>query len=316
VPTATTAPVSGVIKKVCFITDHEPDSGFNQIAWNGVQAAVAQYGGEAAYLVASEPEAFEKTVSQFLPSGCDLIMTLGFLHGDAAAAAAKANPRQKFQMLDAAYDPPIGNVWAQVYATDQGAFLAGYLAASVTKTGKVGTFGGFRFPSVEAFMDGFALGVAYHNQKNGTEVKVIGWDVASREGYFTDDFGSFELGMEMGDRLLNEGADVIFPVAGFTGQGAAEAVRARGNAYVIGVDNDWAADFPDYAKITLTSVEKRLNLSVIAAVQAIAEGMFEGGTYIGTVANGEVGLSPFYDLDKLVSEKVKADLIQVKYRII
>jgi basic membrane protein A len=78
---------------------------------------------------------------------CDLILTVGYLLGPATAGAAQAHPEQKFEILDFAYDPVLPNVWAQVYSTDQAAFMAGYVAASVTKTGKVGTFGGVSIPT-------------------------------------------------------------------------------------------------------------------------------------------------------------------------
>ena len=91
--------------------------------------------------------------------GCDIIITVGFLLGDGTKAAAEKNPEQKFSIVDYAYDPTIPNVLGQVFTTDQAGFLAGYLAAGVTKTGKVGTFGGIQIPTVTVFMDGYALGV-------------------------------------------------------------------------------------------------------------------------------------------------------------
>ena len=76
--------------------------------------------------------------------------------------AAENNPDKKFMMMDFVYDPPLKNIWNQVYATDQAAFLAGYAAASVTKTGKVGVFGGVDIPQVTGFMDGFASFLLKH----------------------------------------------------------------------------------------------------------------------------------------------------------
>ena len=333
--TPTTAPTSalataepsavGAIQKVCYVAEHEPVIGsIIEATWNGLQSGAAQYEAEASYVPVGQagdslpqPEVINQKITDFVSANCDLIVTAGFNSGDATAAAAKANPRQKFQILDFAYDSPIDNVWAHVYAADQGAFLAGYVAASVSKTGTVGTFGAFQFPTIETFMDGFALGVAYYNEKNGTDVQVLGWDVASRTGYFTNDFSSKDKGVDMGNQLLTEGADIIFPVAGpAVGIGAAEAVLAHGNAYFIGVDTDWVISYPEYASITLTSVEKRYGLSVISAIKAAADDAFAGGTHIGTIANGEIGLASFHELDALVSAKVKTDLIQIKTDII
>jgi basic membrane protein A len=92
-----------------------------------------------------------------------------------AVQAAASKSAQKFFVIDWS-TIPFDNVWNQFYATDQPAFLAGYLAAAATKTGKVATFGGIQYPVVTIYMDGFALGVEYYNQKHGTRVEVLGWE--------------------------------------------------------------------------------------------------------------------------------------------
>ncbi len=325
-PSATTsaAAPSGQLQKVCFVSVFEPTGGtMDDLTWQGIQSAVAPYGARATYVVATRPgenspelHVLEQKINGFISASCDLIVTSGFSVGDTTAALAKANPRQRFLILDFAYDPPIENVSAYLYATDQGAFLAGYVAAAVSRTGKVGTFGGFQFPTVESYMDGFALGVAHYNAKHGTRHETIGWNVATRTGYFANEFSLKSAGEAMGRRLLSEGADVIFPVAGFAGVGAADAVREHGNAYIVGVDTDWAESYPEHASLVLTSVEKRFNLSAISAITALAEGRHDGGTHVGTVANGEVGIAPFHQLHGLVSLQVEEEVGQLKTDII
>lgn len=315
---APTLPISGPINKLCLVTGGSvTDKGFNEKAWKGLQAAAAQYGAQMTYLEPGQDDNYqEKNINTFLQSDCDLIVAVGFPFGDAVKAAAPSNPDQKFLILDFNYDLTMPNVWAQQYAADEASFLAGYAAASVSKTGKVGIFGGANIPPVTDFMSGFALGIDYYNDRNGTKVELIGWDVRSQTGLFTKDFTSTDLGRTAGNGLLDQGADVLFPVAAVTGQGAADAVLARKNAYLIGVDNDWVVELPQYASITLTSVEKRLDLSVLSAVRAIAEGNYEGGNYVGTLENGEIGISAFHSLDGLISDKVKADLEQIKIDIV
>jgi basic membrane protein A len=154
--------------------------------------------------------------------------------------------------------------------------------------------------------------VDHYRQRHGTRHQVLGWDVARRKGYFTNEFSLTDAGAKMGRRLLAEGADVIFPVAGSAGLGAADAVGAHGNAYVIGVDTDWADSYPERASVILTSVEKRFHLSAISAIGALVEGKYKGGTHVGTIANGEIGLAPYHRLDSHVSEQVRSDLGQVK----
>jgi basic membrane protein A len=116
----------------------------------------------------------------------------------------------------------------------------------------------------------------------------------------------------MARQLLEEGADIILPVAGKSvGWGAGAEVQAHGNAWLIGVDNDWAKFAPEFADITLTSIEKRFDVSIVQASKAIVMGTFSGGIHIGTLEMGEVGISPFYNFDAFISDQVKADLEQI-----
>ena len=316
-PPPPTAPPA-MAGKVCQVTDVGgiDDKSFNQTAWKGAQDAGEALSWEAVYLESQQQTDYEKSINEFLGSDCSLIVTVGFLLGDATQAAAAANPDQKFQILDFAYDPVIPNVWGQVYATDQGAFLAGYVAAAVTKTGKVGTFGGINIPPVTDFMVGFENGVKYYNEQHGTNVEVLGWSTAANDGLFTGNFESTDDGRRMGETLMDEGADIIMPVAGPVGLGTAAAVQERGGAYLIGVDTDWTVSAPEYADIVLTSVEKRLDLSVLSAAKTVAAGIFAGSTQLATLANGQIGISPFHSLDSMVPDQVKADLEQITADII
>jgi basic membrane protein A and related proteins len=117
--------------------------------------------------------------------------------------------------------------------------------------------------------------------------------------------------------LLAQGVDIVLPVAGTdVGAGALYAVKAHGSAYVIGVDTDWAVTNPEYADVILTSVVKNFDVSIVQSVKAIQAGTFAGGVHVGTLETDEVGLAPFYKLDSLFSDKVKADLEQVRENII
>jgi basic membrane protein A len=100
------------------------------------------------------------------------------------------------------------------------------------------------------------------------------------------------------------------------GSGALFAVKSHGSAYTIGVDTDWAVSEPTYADIILTSVMKNFDVSVIRAVKAIEDGTFSGGVHMGTLETGEVGLAPFHEFDSLISDEVKAELGQIKEKII
>lgn len=303
---------------ICQVTDTGgiDDRSFNATAWKGVQDAMDQLGVQGKYLESQQQTDYERNINAFIEEGCNLIITVGFLLGDATAAAAEANPDQKFSIVDFAYDPPIDNVLAQVFNTQEAAFLAGYVAAGTTQTGKVGTFGGLNIPTVTVFMDGYALGVDYYNQQNGTNVEVLGWDPATQEGLFAGNFESTDDGRALGESLMDEGADIIMPVAGPVGLGTAAAAQERGGVYIVGVDADWYVVNPEYGPIVLTSVLKNMDVTTFNAIQSVVDGNFEGGVTVGTLENGGVGLAPFHDLESTVPDDVKAALEDIQAGII
>ncbi|MBN2548271.1 MAG: BMP family ABC transporter substrate-binding protein [Anaerolineales bacterium] len=302
----------------CEVTDAGgiDDKSFNATAWKGIEDAMKSLDIDGKYLESQQQTDYEKNINAFIDEDCGIIVTVGFLLGDATQAAAIANPDQKFSIVDYAYDPTIPNVLGQVYNTDEAAFLAGYVSAGVTKTGAVGTFGGIQIPTVTVFMDGFAMGVKAYNEKHGTTVKVLGWDPVAQTGLFTGNFESTDDGRKMGETLIDEGADIIMPVAGPVGLGTAAVAKERGNVYIVGVDNDWAIVNSNYADIVLTSVMKFMDVTTLDAIKAAKEGTFAGGVTVGTLANGGVGLADFHDLDSMVSAELKAELEAIKADII
>jgi basic membrane protein A len=310
-------PASGGV--VCLVADVGGlnDQSFNQTAFAGVKAAKDTYGWD---WLASESQTsadYAPNLQRYVSQGtCNLIVAVGFNLSDATATAADQAPTQKFQILDGVIDPARKNVWAQLYATDQGAFLAGYVAAGTSARATVATFGGVQIPSVTSYMNGFALGVAYYNQKNGKAVKLLGWDVTTQSGRFTGDFVDQQAGRTIGQDLLSQGADVIFPVAGPVGLGTADAIVAHGSGYLIGVDTDWTVSAPTYTSITLTSVVKKLDKSVLTAIGAIVNGTFKGGSNTSVLASGEVDIAPFHALDAVVPAQVKVDLADIRAGII
>lgn len=278
----------------CQVTDTGgiDDKSFNATAWKGVEDAIAAGGVEGKYLESQEQSDYETNINAFIDEGCDLIITVGFLLGDATAAAAEANPEQQFGIIDFAYDPAIPNVTGHVFATDQAAFLAGYVAAATTQTGVVGTFGGLQIPTVTVFMDGFYYGVEYYNEQNGTEVQVLGWDPAAQTGLFAGNFESTDDGRNLGQTLMDQGADIIMPVAGPVGLGTAAAAQEAGNAWIIGVDSDWTQTAAEYADIVLTSVLKKMDSTVLAQIETMMAGGESGTLIVGTLESGGVGIVP------------------------
>ena len=309
--------------KACEVTDvgGVDDKGFNQKAYKGVTDAADQLGVEAAVLESQAETDYAPNIQAFVDQGCNVIVTVGFLLGDATKEAANANPTIPFTIVDYAYadgDITANNVLGQVFNTDEAAFLAGYLAAGTTKTGKVGTFGGVNIPPVTIFMDGFYYGVQKYNADNGTKVEVLGWDPKTQKGLFTENFEKLDDGRTFAQNLVDEGADIVMPVAGPVGLGSAALATELGTdkLMIIGVDSDqYESDTANQA-VYLTSVLKNMDVTTFNAIKAVADGTFEGGVTVGTLANGGVGLAPYHDMDSMVSPELKEQMTALQAGII
>ena len=311
----------------CMVTDTGGinDRSFNASSWAGMQAAAAANSSiKVPYLQSKQPSDYVSNINTFLGDKCNIIVTVGFLMASATEAAAKANPSQKFAIVDCSYASECltgtkeSNIDQLVFNTVQDGFLGGYLAAGLTKTGKVATFGGEDFGTVTIYMDGFWDGVQYYNSKHGTKVQVLGWNEQTQKGSFTGDFTNLTKGQTLTQTFITEGADIIFPVAGAVGQGSATAVKDADNAAgsqkvnMFWVDTDGCVSAPTYCKYFITSVTKGIVPAVKTAVLSAAGGTFAGGTYIGTLANGGAVLSPFHDFASTIPAALQAELKQVQ----
>jgi basic membrane protein A and related proteins len=307
----------------CQVTDTGgiDDRSFNATAWKGMQDAKQKLGIQIKVLESDSQNDFAPNLRAFVQQKCGLIITVGFLLGDATKASAKQNPNQKYAIVDFAYEPkdvPNNNVLGLTFSTDQAAFLAGYTAAAVSKSHKLGTFGGINIPTVTIFMDGFWAGVQYYNKQKNASVQLLGWNPAKpKAGLFTGDFTNQDNGKRVTETLLGEGADIILPVAGPVGLGAAAAVKAAGgDNRMVWVDTDGCVSAAQYCGLFLTSVMKNMDVAVETAIKDTLDGKFKGGTYVGTLANNGVGIAPFHELDSQVPQTVKDELNTIKQGII
>jgi basic membrane protein A len=322
--TGETAGLPGEGLTGCMVTDVGgiDDKSFNATAYAGLDQAATELGVESSFLESQTADDYAPNIQAFVDQGCDLIVTVGFLLGDATAAAAEANPDQKFAIVDvdffdsdAGEDVTFDNVKELTFATDQAAFLAGYLAAGMTESGTVGTFGGINIPPVTIFMNGFAAGIAKYNQDNGTDVQLLGWDPAAQDGTFTGDFENQDNGRNVTQDLIDEGADIILPVAGPVGLGAAAAAEEAG-AKMIWVDTDGCVSAAEYCPLFLTSIMKNMNTAVFDTMGEVVDGSFAGGLYSGTLENGGVGLAPFHEFEGAVPQELADAITELQAGII
>jgi basic membrane protein A len=299
----------------CLVTDQGgvDDRSFNETAWAGMQRAEQELGITARVLESTSETDFEPNIQEFVDQDCDLIVTVGFLLGEATEAAAQANPDTNFAIVDYAYDDDYDNLRELVFATEEAGFLAGYVAAAMTETGTIGTYGGINIPPVTVFMDGYLAGAMYYNEENGTDVQVEGWD--GSDGLFTGNFESQDDGRNVTDTLLQAGADIIMPVAGPVGLGTATAIEDFGSGWMIWVDTD-GYESTQYGSLMLTSVMKNMDVAVFDTIEAAVNGEFEGGLYVGDLENDGVGIAPFHDFDDEVPQEVKDRLEELRQGII
>jgi basic membrane protein A len=319
-PTPGTTTAAAGTYTTCMVTDIGgiDDRSFNASAWQGLQNAKAASPKLAQPKnVSSKAEAdYVPNLNGFIQQNCDFILAVGGLMGGATSQVAKANPTQQFAIVD--YKAPEANVYSMQFDTAQAAFLAGYLAAGYSKSGKVATYGGLNIPPVTIFMDGFADGVAYYNTAKGKSVKVLGWNKTTQKGTFAESFTDQAKGKAVSDAFVAQGADVIMPVAGGTGLGTAAAAQASNGKYsVIWVDVDGCASAQQYCSVFLTTVVKNMPDAVrdAALKAADATGIVSGGT-IGTLANNGVSIAGYHDFDSKIDAALKAEVAQLKADII
>jgi peptide/nickel transport system substrate-binding protein len=296
------------------------DASFNATSWAGMEMAAEELGITVDYLESQQQTDYAPNITQFLEQDYNVIVTVGFLLAADTYTFASENSDTNFAIVDFGWgpgfwdeneNPRIDNLQGLLFSTDQAAFLAGYVAAGMTETGAVGTFGGLEIPTVTIFMDAYAAGVDYYNEQNGTDVQVLGTDL------FVGNFESTEDGRRVGEDLIAEGADIIMPVAGPVGLGTAAAVQANPGTMLIGVDTDWCVSAPEYCDVTLTSVMKNMDVAVFTALEQAYNGDFQGGTnFVGTLANEGVQIAPFNEFEDEVPQELKDQLDEVRQGII
>jgi basic membrane protein A and related proteins len=317
---------------VAFDTGGLGDKNFNDLAKKGLDDAAAA-GYKTFFSEAQGSTDYAANIQRLVDEGCQSIVTVGFLQSQATAEAAAANPTIAFSQVDTAWNeagpdfvmgtaddtPRPPNFTGLDYQIDQASMLAGYLAAGWTKSGKVGTYGGLAFPGVTRFMDGLYAGVQYYNQQKGTTVAVIGWDGSlpdpSTTGTFVGGSGGNDTwndpgkGEQFATTFLDQGVDVVHPVAGSTGNGTIKAMHAAGK-WAIGVDADQWISLGDteYHKAILTSAQKAIDVSVMDTITKNAGGDLGGEDYSGTLANDGVLLAPFHDFDSQIPAELKAEI--------
>ncbi|UOE44452.1 BMP family lipoprotein [Agromyces larvae] len=309
----------------CMVSDAGgfEDRSFNQLGFEGLQAAADELGVEYKAVESASETDYASNLSSLVDQGCNTIVTVGFLLAPAALESALANPDIEYVSIDDPVDQDFDgvtdaeNIKPIIFDTAQAAFLAGYLSAGVSQTGVVGTFGGMNIPTVSIFMDGFAQGVDFYNEENGTAVKVLGWDRAAGDGSFTGGFEANDGARQIAQGLIDQNVDVLLPVGGPIYQSAAAAITDSGREIaLIGVDADVFVTDPSVGPLLLTSILKGIDVGVHEAIVEAGNGEFDPTPFVGTLENEGVGIAPFHDWEAKVPAELASKLDDLKAQII
>lgn len=310
-------PADDVDFLACMVSDQGgwDDQSFNQTSYAGLTAARDELGVSIQDAESTDDGDYGPNIDSMIQQGCDQIIGVGFLLEPPLTAAAAANQDIQFALVDSGFgDGAEENGKPLIFNTAEAAFLAGYLAAGMTETGTVATFGGLLIPSVNIFMDGFADGIDFYNEENGTDVDLLGWNKETQEGADSGGFEDQLQGRTLTEQFIAQGADIIMPVAGPVGLGAAAAAQDEG-ATIIWVDTD-GYHSTQYGDIILTSVMKKMDEAVFESVEEGVNGTFTSEPYIGTLENEGVDIAPFHDFDGDVPQELKDRIDEIREAII
>lgn len=278
------------------------DKSFNQSAWEGVQQAVEQAGGQSKYVETVDTKDYANNIKQFTDNKYDVIVTVGFLMTEATATAATENPDVTFIGVDQFQEKEIPNLTGLIFPEDQAGYGAGYLAGLMTKTNKLGQVLGMEIPPVQKFAKGFENGAKAANPA----VTVSTVYHPAGDNAFTDPVW----GADEANKQLAQGADIIFGAGGKTGNGAlgaiAKAPGAGETIFCIGVDQDQWDTVPEAQPCLITSAMKLITDGVVDLIGQAGEGTIKGGNF-----TGKAGLAPYHDLEGKVPADVKAKVDEV-----
>ncbi len=307
------------------------DKNFNQSAYEGLQALEAE-GFQTAYTTAVDDSSYAPNIQQLIDQNCNTVIAVGYNQGTALQAAAldPANADIAFGWVDATWALEDGTIPANFtgidFQIDEASMLAAYLAAGISSTKVIATYGGAPYPGVTKFMDGWVAGAKYYADKKGVAIDVLGWDPATDSGTFnpsTAPFNDVVFGKTTAEAFMGQNADVVHAVAGTTGNGTYQAMMDAGK-YSVGVDLDQCVSLPEYCGTLLTSAQKNIGAAVITAVNDNYAGKMGGTNYIGTLENGGVQISTLERSEEawkatfgsLVTAELKAEVEALKAAII
>lgn len=277
--------------KACYLTavgDSLSVGSYSGIGWAGVQKAVEDYGISTDIKTPIRVDELPGILEAFVQEGCSIIISSEYSEVELMQQFAKANPDIYFAMNECTSVGNLKNARCGQFETKYAALLAGFLACGYSQNGEVGTFGGGDYASINNQMQGFGKGVEFFNFMMDKNCKIDGWFSDTSSGTYIYNMVYPEKAKNFTQNLLTQGADVIFPVARTASSGALDAVTAKGNAYVIGVDLNWAEVFPEKKAYILASIVSHVDAFVYDSIERAMQQKDFNSSYEATLENNGV----------------------------
>jgi basic membrane protein A len=276
------------------------DQSFNQSAWEGLQKAKKEFGNKISYQESKQDADYPANLETLYDAKNDLIWGIGFKMADAILNAAKQNPKQKYAIIDYSYgDKTPKNVMGVMFKAEEGAFLAGYIAAKMSKSGTLGFIGGMSVPIIHSFQYGFKAGAKFANKK----IEIL--------EQYSESFTDAAKGKAIANQMISKGVDVVFHAAGAVGDGVIEAAKEK-NIMAVGVDRDQNYLAP---KNVITSSMKRVDNAIFKVVSDLNVGVFKGGSTLEYgLKDGAVDIAP--TTSKMIPSILLEEVSKIKKEII
>lgn len=298
-------------KKVAVVLDvgGRGDLSFNDMGFKGTDEAAKDFGYEMVEVQNAAGSDYLPNLRNLARTGdYELIICVGFLLGDALAAAAEEYPDQKFAIIDSVVDAP--NVMSLVFRENEQSALIGALAALAAAEhgyARAGVVLGIEIPVLWHFEAGFRFGIDWANKRSGANIGLL--------YTYTGTFSDIALGKAASEAMLAQGAVGIYNVAGPLGIGDLEAItefhaNARtttGAPYYFGVDAN--QDYLGDGQFALASGMKRVDTACYMAVEAVYNGTFEGGITSLGLTEGGVAISKIGDLADFIQFGISGNAV-------
>jgi basic membrane protein A len=328
------APAAADALKIAIVTSPSgvDDGSFNEDNYNGILAFIKNHPAATVTAVrepTGDSAAAVKAASDIV-ADYDVEVCTGFQFAG-IGTLAQENPSTKFILVDSfpsdasGKEVALDNVYAMQFAEQESGFFAGMAAALETKTGKVAVVNGIAYPSNVNYQYGFMSGVKYVNITEGKNVVCVelasqaGTDVTGKNvgGNYIGSFADESTGKIVGQKLINEGCDIIFVAAGGSGNGVFTAAKeSNGKAMIIGCDVDqWKDGANGDKNIILTSVLKNMAINVERQLENIVAGSFKGQNIVlkaDTDSTGFVKTEGHHQMSADTVAKLDAAYVAVK----